>query len=435
MSGTGARRPSVGLALTAALTAAMPALTPTSRSRSRRSGSTCIAPGFVDTPLSASLLGDRLEERREQLRATLPIGRVVGPADVAALAVHLMTNTALTGATYDIDGGQQIVPARPAEGAVGDGRVDLDAGTRAGADRAGVARGPPGRGGPCPGPCRRSSGSAPSTGLRIRCAECGGGAATESILMTSPWPESMYAFAPIWSALAQRFRVVAIDLPGFGGSERRDDLLSPRAMGDFLVRFIEESELGDAHLDRAGHRYGRRPVRGGRPPGRPLAASWWAAAGRPSPSSWPGRSRSGSSRPIWTATGRWTRAPSSARRSTRSRATRIPPEIREDYLESYDGRPVRRVDALRAHATPRSSRTWRERLAGDRDPGPDHRRPARPGRPARQRRVPRRAPAQQPPRPIVDAGHFVWEEAAGEYASIVLGLGDGRLPRRGGGAR
>jgi NAD(P)-dependent dehydrogenase (short-subunit alcohol dehydrogenase family) len=63
----------------------------------------------VDTPLSASLLGDDLEQRREELRATLPIGRVVGPADVAALAVHLMINTAVTGATYDIDGGQQFV--------------------------------------------------------------------------------------------------------------------------------------------------------------------------------------------------------------------------------------------------------------------------------------------------------------------------------------
>ena len=68
-----------------------------------------IAAGFVDTPLSASLLGDELEKRRDELRATLPIGRVVGPADVAALAVHIMSNTALTGATYDIDGGQQLV--------------------------------------------------------------------------------------------------------------------------------------------------------------------------------------------------------------------------------------------------------------------------------------------------------------------------------------
>jgi NAD(P)-dependent dehydrogenase (short-subunit alcohol dehydrogenase family) len=70
---------------------------------------TLIAPGFVDTPLSASLLGPQLDARREQLRTTLPIGRVVGPADIAMLAVHLMTNTAVTGATYDIDGGQQLV--------------------------------------------------------------------------------------------------------------------------------------------------------------------------------------------------------------------------------------------------------------------------------------------------------------------------------------
>jgi NAD(P)-dependent dehydrogenase (short-subunit alcohol dehydrogenase family) len=68
-----------------------------------------IAAGFVDTALSAQLLGDELENRRNQLRATLPIGRVVGPEDVAALAVHIMTNTALTGGTYDIDGGQQLV--------------------------------------------------------------------------------------------------------------------------------------------------------------------------------------------------------------------------------------------------------------------------------------------------------------------------------------
>jgi len=68
-----------------------------------------IAPGFVDTPLSASLLGEDLDARREQLRATLPIRRVVGPADVAALAVELMVNAAVTGATFDIDGGQQLI--------------------------------------------------------------------------------------------------------------------------------------------------------------------------------------------------------------------------------------------------------------------------------------------------------------------------------------
>jgi NAD(P)-dependent dehydrogenase (short-subunit alcohol dehydrogenase family) len=71
-----------------------------------------IQAGFVDTALATSYFADEraVEDRREELRATLPIGRVVGPADVAALAVHLMTNTAVTGATYDIDGGQRLIP-------------------------------------------------------------------------------------------------------------------------------------------------------------------------------------------------------------------------------------------------------------------------------------------------------------------------------------
>ena len=109
VGGTGARRPAAGLALASALTAALPALTKVLAIELAPVRVNLIAPGFVDTPLSATLLGDRLDERRDQLRATLPIGRVVGPEDVAALAVHLMTNTALTGATYDIDGGQQLV--------------------------------------------------------------------------------------------------------------------------------------------------------------------------------------------------------------------------------------------------------------------------------------------------------------------------------------
>jgi NAD(P)-dependent dehydrogenase (short-subunit alcohol dehydrogenase family) len=72
-----------------------------------------ITAGFVDTPLSAAILGDQIDARREELCSTLPIRRVVGPADVAALAVHLMTNTAVTGATFDIDGGQKLVERGP----------------------------------------------------------------------------------------------------------------------------------------------------------------------------------------------------------------------------------------------------------------------------------------------------------------------------------
>lgn len=109
MGGTGARRVGRGLGIASAATAALPPFTAALALELAPVRVNLIAAGFVDTPLSASLLGDRLEERRNELRATLPIGCVVGPADVAALAVHIMSNTALTGATYDIDGGQQFV--------------------------------------------------------------------------------------------------------------------------------------------------------------------------------------------------------------------------------------------------------------------------------------------------------------------------------------
>jgi NAD(P)-dependent dehydrogenase (short-subunit alcohol dehydrogenase family) len=111
MGGTGGRRPAIGMSIAGAVSAALPALTANLALEIAPVRVNLIAAGFVDTPLSAELLGDQLEKRRNQLRTTLPIGRVVGPADVAALAVHIMTNTALTGATYDIDGGQQFVAA------------------------------------------------------------------------------------------------------------------------------------------------------------------------------------------------------------------------------------------------------------------------------------------------------------------------------------
>jgi NAD(P)-dependent dehydrogenase (short-subunit alcohol dehydrogenase family) len=111
IGGTGGRRAGSGFALISALTAATPAMAKSLAVELAPIRVNVIAAGFVDTPLSASLLGDDLEQRREQLRTTLPIGRVVGPADIAAVAVHVMTNTAITGATYDIDGGQQLLDA------------------------------------------------------------------------------------------------------------------------------------------------------------------------------------------------------------------------------------------------------------------------------------------------------------------------------------
>jgi pimeloyl-ACP methyl ester carboxylesterase len=84
-------------------------------------------------------------------------------------------------------------------------------------------------------------------GVRIRYADSGG-AHERTVLLTSPWPESVYAFASIWPTLAEHGRLFAVDLPGFGASERRDDLMSPRAMGDFLAGLAAEAGLGKPHI-------------------------------------------------------------------------------------------------------------------------------------------------------------------------------------------
>ena len=103
-------------------------------------------------------------------------------------------------------------------------------------------------------------------GVRIRYADSGS-SRKPAVVLTSPWPESVYAFAPMWASLSGHARLFAVDLPGFGASERRADLLSPRAMGAFLAQLIAEADLGTAHIVRAGRRNRGRPVCGGRTPG------------------------------------------------------------------------------------------------------------------------------------------------------------------------
>ena len=109
MSGSTHRHPRIGEGMISTVSVATAMLIPNLALELAPVRVNQIAAGFVDTPLLASLLGEDLDARREELRATLPIRRVVGPADIAALAVHLMVNTAITGATVDIDGGQKLI--------------------------------------------------------------------------------------------------------------------------------------------------------------------------------------------------------------------------------------------------------------------------------------------------------------------------------------
>jgi pimeloyl-ACP methyl ester carboxylesterase len=252
-------------------------------------------------------------------------------------------------------------------------------------------------------------------GTRIRYATSDG-SAERLILLTSPWPESVYAFAPIWPLLAPRFRLFAVDLPGFGGSERRDDLLYPEAMGNFLARLIEACGLGHPHV--VGPDIG-------------TSAALFAAASRPDLVSSLVVGSGGAAVPIRLAgpLEEWVLSPDLDRfRAMDPRAIvgaaldtiegdALPPEIREDYLDSYDG--DRFVESMRyVRSYPTELPKLAERL-------PEIETPVQIIAGGRDRVVPlvnaeflaERLPCSS--LTMVDAGHFVWEEAPGEYASIV----------------
>jgi pimeloyl-ACP methyl ester carboxylesterase len=82
-------------------------------------------------------------------------------------------------------------------------------------------------------------------GLKVRYATNGTG--DEKVVLLSPWPESIFAFAPVWAGLTKQFEVLAIDLPGFGQSEARDDLFTPRAMGEFIGNALDAFGLVSVH--------------------------------------------------------------------------------------------------------------------------------------------------------------------------------------------
>jgi pimeloyl-ACP methyl ester carboxylesterase len=215
-------------------------------------------------------------------------------------------------------------------------------------------------------------------GLSIRFAESED--RDDHALLLSPWPESLLAFEPTWARLAEHTYLVAIDLPGFGHSQRGDELLSPRAMGEFVIRVADAFGLENPHV--VGPDVG-------------TGASLFAAA------LYPGRLRSlvvgsgGAAFPLQLGgvLKEWVEAPNLGEyRSADPRQIvagaltadierhPLPDFVREDYLSSYDG------DALRAQLPNRPSCPPRS-AARDTDAGADHRRRARSGGATGQRRV------------------------------------------------
>jgi pimeloyl-ACP methyl ester carboxylesterase len=253
-------------------------------------------------------------------------------------------------------------------------------------------------------------------GLAIRFAESED--RDDHALLLSPWPESLLAFEPTWARLAEHTHLVAIDLPGFGHSQRRDALLSPRAMGEFVIRLAEAFGLEKPHV--VGPDVG-------------TGASLFAAA------LYPGRLRSlvvgsgGAAFPLQLGgvLRDWVEAPDleGYRRAdprqivagalTDIERYELPQFVREDYLFSYDGdRFVESMRYVRSYPTELpvlrdllpEIQTPVQIIAGGRDPAVP---------PVNAEFLHERLPNSK--LDIIDAGHFTWEDGADEYAALVTG--------------
>ena len=260
-------------------------------------------------------------------------------------------------------------------------------------------------------------------GVRIRYADSGG-SQEPLILLTSPWPESVFAFAPIWATLADRARLFAIDLPGFGASERRDDLLSPRAMGGFLAQLIAETDLGTPHIVA---------------PDVGTSAALFAAASHPERFASLVVGTGGAAVPLELGEplASWVLDPDLEKyrkmdaqaivgAAVDTIAGGIPDEIRAEYLDCYDG--DRFVESMRY------VRRYPEELPELAELLPDistpvtiingHHDPVVPL--ANAEFLDERLPNSRVV--VIDGGHFIWEEAPTEYASIVLDSITGNKP-------
>ncbi len=252
-------------------------------------------------------------------------------------------------------------------------------------------------------------------GVRIRYADSGS-SQKSTVVLTSPWPESVYAFAPIWASLSEHARLFAVDLPGFGASERREDLLSPRAMGEFLAQLVAEADLGVPHIVA---------------PDVGTSAALFAAAAHPERIASLIVGTGGTAVPIQLGEplASWVLAPDldKYRRmdpraivgaAVDTIAGGISDDIRADYLACYDG--DRFAESMRY------VRRYPEELPVLAGLLPQITTPVTIINGRHDRVVPlanaefldQRLPASR--LVIIDAGHFVWEEAPAKYASIIL---------------
>ncbi|WP_327232610.1 alpha/beta hydrolase [Streptomyces sp. NBC_01317] len=266
-------------------------------------------------------------------------------------------------------------------------------------------------------------------GLSIRFAESEDRG--EDVLLLNPWPESLFAFRPTWSRLAEHHHLVAIDLPGFGHSERRDALMSPRAMGEFLLHVAEAFDLDHPHVVGPDVGTGTALFAAALHPGK-----WRSLVVGSGGAAFP-LQLSGMLKELVESTdveqyrSADPRAAVAAALATLERYV-IPDDITEDYLSAYDGdRFFESMSYVRTYPTDLPAlgellpeiRTPVQHIAGSRDGFVP---------PVNSEYLHARLPHSK--LDIVDAGHFTWEDAADAYAAIVTAWWDGGYAATGSGA-
>lgn len=241
-------------------------------------------------------------------------------------------------------------------------------------------------------------------------------------LLLNPWPESLFAFEPTWARLAERAHLVAVDAPGFGQSERRDELMAPKALGEFIVKVADSFGLENPHAVC---------------PDIGTSALLFAAAAHPDRfrSLVIGSGASAYPLRLGGALKEWVEAPSldqyrqaggrpivAAALST-IKNRRLPEWVRADYLSSYEGdRFAESMRYVRAYPTELpilgdllpSIETPVQIINGSQDDAV---------LPVNAEFLHARLPNSK--LDFIDAGHFVWEEDADQYAALVTSWWDG----------
>jgi pimeloyl-ACP methyl ester carboxylesterase len=253
-------------------------------------------------------------------------------------------------------------------------------------------------------------------GVEIRFAEAGHGG-RETAILTSPWPESLLAFRKVWDRLAEQFHLVAIDLPGFGQSERQLDLLSPPAMGAFLLQLVREWDLGPVHFVA---------------PDVGTPAALWAAASNPALVRSLAIGGGGAAVPLQVGGALKDIIEAPDMEGYRQIDSKDilgpvydamadgppPPDVRDDYLESYAG--DRFVESARYVRTyPTELPNLAEKLPGIETPvqivcGRDDPLVPTPNQEFLHERLPNSR------MDLLPAGHFAWEEVPNLYGDVLV---------------